>query len=281
MHVSGERAAASWLRAWAALAALLAVPAAAATVAAVATADPEQQAIVRSACRGTRCVKACGRLGREYSSVTDVQRGAFTAAGADEALVSLFPCGEPMSFRQEGRLALRRHEAKGWRRVADSGDAFFSGECRRQHASGRDVLFCQAGVGPNQGIMTDALCVVSWDGHAVKDECPIRVTDVSAAGCFSKGAATGRSTWYARIAAWRETRSGDQPGASLDIELAIEKVAPQTGDDSLDPACRRAMKRLEKPRLQKLTLDAVFDGHELKLTPESGAARKPFEEIFD
>jgi hypothetical protein len=201
--------------------------------AAVASPTPSSgnEAIVRAACRPPeRCVKGCAGQDREHSYVTYVQRGAFTAPGAEEALVSLFPCGEEGSRREAGTLALLRLGIKGWRRVAAISDAIFNEECRLQHAPERELLFCQAGVQAMGGILIDSLCAIFWNGKKIVEECPVRVMDVTASGCLANNENDRRRTWAGNIVSWAEKRFGDRPAATVDIDFAIEAVGRQQPD---------------------------------------------------
>src|SRR5262249_54486761 len=145
---------------------------------------------VRTACQEVQaCRPSCDGVEADEESQTyapiGVFAGSFTAPRAQEAIVSLFPCGETFSRRQAGVTALARKDRKGWRTVGTIEDAVSQGECRLVDSGGRQLLLCQVSVGPDQGIMTDALCVVSADERGLDHACPLRVTDVRASGCFS------------------------------------------------------------------------------------------------
>jgi hypothetical protein len=243
--------------------------------------DPDDAAIVRSVCRPPDCVRTCADADEGRSAVTYVQRGAFSAHGVEEALVSLFPCGEAGSLRYRGTLALVRRGPRGWRQVATTSDAIFGGECRVQHSPDRDLLFCQTGVGPNRGIMTDSLCAVFWKAGQIAHDCPLIVTDVTFAGCLSGLEGATRRTWTARVASWAERPFGQRPGAVVEVEYAVASLkgpAPESGSDA---ECHRAVRRVEKLPLQKLRLEAVFDGQRFSLTPESEALKKRHATIFE
>jgi hypothetical protein len=205
--------------------------------------------------------------------------GAFTAPRAQEAIVSLFPCGETFSKRQAGVTALLRKERAGWRKVTTIEDAFSQDECRLVGAPGGQRLLCQANVGPNQGIMTGALCVVSAEDDELTQECPLRVTDVAASGCFSDGDTAGpRHTWAADIKSWTPVTIAGSPGARVEVSIASLKVPP---GENVDEPCQRAIERLEKAPRETIALDLVFDGRKLSLTPESKKRAARFSWAFD
>src|SRR5262249_6875100 len=126
--------------------------------------------------------------------------GSFSSPGAEEAIVSLFPCGEAFSRRQQGLTALARKEGTRWAAASTIEDAFAQDDGRRVDVGGRGRLVCQSSVGPDQGVVTDALCVVSVQDGVLEQACPLRVTDVTGAGCLADHENPGpRHTWAASI----------------------------------------------------------------------------------
>jgi hypothetical protein len=233
-----------------------------------------------AACKDVACVPSCDGVdaGDESPFYTAVGRfpGSFTSAGAQEAIVSLFPCGEVFSRRQAGITALVKKEKAGWRTMETIEDAFVQDECRIVDAAGRQILICQATVGPNQGIMTAALCVVSADANGLQNDCPLRVTDVAASGCFADESNPGpRHTWSAEITKWTPATVAGSQGAR--VEVSIAALAVPEGEN-MDPACERAVQRLEKAPRETLHLELAFDGQTLAATAESrkAAARFPW-----
>jgi hypothetical protein len=227
---------------------------------------------VRAACANVAaCRPSCegvpsGEDQPVYSAVGEFP-GFFSAPGVEEAIVSLFPCGETLSRRQEGLTALVKKERSRWTTVSTIEDAFTQDECRHVDVEGRQRLLCHVGVGPDQGILTDTLCVVSVRDGALVQACPLRVTDVTGAGCFADHESPGRRhTWVAEIKGWTPATVGRAPGAR--VEVSVAAVAVPAGD-GLDPACERAVQKLEKAPRETLTLDLVLGERGLALTPMS------------
>ena len=234
---------------------------------------------VRAACAEVDCRPSCdGVEPGDEPIYTAVGRfpGSFTAKGAQEAVVSLFPCGEVFSRRQAGLTSLVKKEKAGWRTTETVEDAFTQDECKVVDAGGGQILLCQASVGPNQGILTHAVCVVSVDPHGLQHECPLRVTDVAASGCFADDSNPGpRHTWSAEITSWAPATVAGSPGARVEVSIAAFAV-PE--GENMDPACDRAVQRLEKAPREPVHLELAFDGQTLAATPETrkAAARFPW-----
>jgi len=205
--------------------------------------------------------------------------GSFTAPRAQEAIVSLFPCGEAFTERQAGLTALLRKSPSGWTTVTTIEDAVTQDECRLVESTGRQLLVCQVSVGPQQGIVTAALCVLSASEGRLVNTCPLRVTDVTASGCFPDASGQGaRHTWAADIKSWTPATVAGSPGARVEVSLASVSVP---AGENMDPACDRAIQRLQKATPEVVSLDLAFDGPALSLIPASRRVAARFPWIFD
>src|SRR5262249_8209906 len=153
-------------------------------------------------------------------------------------------------------------------------------ECRLVTVGPRQVLLCQANVGPEQGILTAALCVVSASEGGLDHDCALRITDVSASGCFSDGgdSAARRHTWAAAIKSWSAATVAGSPGARLEVSVASLSVPP---GENMDRACERATQRLDTAPREVLRLELAFDGRKLALTPDSKRIAGRFPWVFD
>lgn len=238
---------------------------------------------VRTACKEvTRCASSCEGVDAAEDdpphAVTATFRGAFSAPGAEEAIVSLFPCGESFSRRHHGTTVLLAKRGGAWTSIATSQTAVSKDECHAVVVEGRTVLFCKSGVGPNQGILTDAVCTLSGRGGELEELCPFRVIDARGAGCFTDPDGEGRKTWAAGIRSFEIVTIGGRAGVRVEVE---EATASMPAGEGLDDACDAAVQKLETAPRNVRTLELVFDGRRLTLTPGSRKAVDTTPWIFE
>ena len=61
---------------------------------------------VKAACKEVKCVSSCDGVDASFDDPVYSFSGSFSAPGAQETIVSLFPCGESLTRRQAGLTAL-------------------------------------------------------------------------------------------------------------------------------------------------------------------------------